>query len=142
MSKLAFRAQTVDIAYLPLRQDLLPKTVLMTTQRDFHLSNRLSYTAIFLGKQRESVCLTGFRQGFPNVGIVSPVTFWFEYTPKALTPGCRHPFSVRALHGFQRRHVFGAVSFQDLKPSKLHTSASLLDVVWIVDSIILYLSDR
>jgi len=35
MSKLAFRAQTVDIAYLPLRQDLFAKNVLMTAQRDF-----------------------------------------------------------------------------------------------------------
>lgn len=84
----------------------------------------------------------GFRQGLPNVGIVSPVTFCLEYTPKDLTPGCRHPFSVRALHGFQRRHVFGYVLFQDPKPSKLDASASLLDVVWIVDSIILYFSDR
>jgi hypothetical protein len=40
MSKLAFRAQTVDIAYLPLRQDLLAKNVLMTAQRDFRLDNR------------------------------------------------------------------------------------------------------
>jgi len=39
MSKLAFRAQTVDIAYLPLRQDLLAKNVLMTAQRDFRLGN-------------------------------------------------------------------------------------------------------
>jgi len=39
MSKLAFRAQTVDIAYLPLRQDFLTKTVLMTAQRDFRLGN-------------------------------------------------------------------------------------------------------
>jgi hypothetical protein len=29
MSKLAFMAQTVDIAYLPLRQDLLAKNALM-----------------------------------------------------------------------------------------------------------------
>ncbi len=35
MSKLAFRAQTVDIAYLPLRQDFLAKNVLMTARRDF-----------------------------------------------------------------------------------------------------------
>jgi hypothetical protein len=42
MSKLAFRAQTVNIAYLPLRQDLLAKNVLMTAQRDFHLGNSLS----------------------------------------------------------------------------------------------------
>jgi hypothetical protein len=35
MSKLTLRAQTVDIAYLPLRQDLLAKNVLMTDQRDF-----------------------------------------------------------------------------------------------------------
>jgi hypothetical protein len=41
MSKLAFRAQTVDIAYLPLRQDLLAKTVLMTVQMDFCLGNSL-----------------------------------------------------------------------------------------------------
>ncbi len=34
------RAQTVDIAYLPLRQDLLAKNVLMTAQRDFCLGNR------------------------------------------------------------------------------------------------------
>jgi len=41
MSKLAFRAQTVDIAYLPLRQDLFAKNVLMTAQRDFCLGNSL-----------------------------------------------------------------------------------------------------
>jgi len=41
MSKLAFRAQTVDIAYLPLRQDLFAKNVLMTAQRDFRLGNSL-----------------------------------------------------------------------------------------------------
>jgi len=38
MSKLAFRAQTVDIAYLPLRQDLFAKNVLMTAQRDLYRS--------------------------------------------------------------------------------------------------------
>jgi hypothetical protein len=42
MSKFAFRAQTVDIACLPLRQDFLAKDVLMTAQRDFGLSNSLS----------------------------------------------------------------------------------------------------
>jgi len=41
MSKLAFRAQTVDIAYLPLRQDFLAKNVLMTAQRNFRLGNSL-----------------------------------------------------------------------------------------------------
>jgi len=41
MSKLAFRAQTVDIAYLSLRQDLLAKNVLMTAQRDFRFGNSL-----------------------------------------------------------------------------------------------------
>jgi len=41
MSKLAFRAQTVDIAYLPLHQDLLAKKVLMTAQTDFCLGNSL-----------------------------------------------------------------------------------------------------
>jgi len=35
ISKLALRAQTVEIAGLPLRQDLLTKNVLMTAQRDF-----------------------------------------------------------------------------------------------------------
>jgi hypothetical protein len=39
MSKLAFRAQTVDIAYLPLRQGLLARNALMTAQRDFRLGN-------------------------------------------------------------------------------------------------------
>jgi len=42
MSKLAFRAKTVDIARLPLRQDLLAKNVLMTAQRDFRLGNSLA----------------------------------------------------------------------------------------------------
>jgi len=41
MSKLTLRAQTVDIAYLPLRQDLFAKNVLMTAQRDFRLGNSL-----------------------------------------------------------------------------------------------------
>jgi len=41
MSKLAFRAHTVDIAYLPLHQDFLAKNVLMTAQRDFQLGNSL-----------------------------------------------------------------------------------------------------
>jgi hypothetical protein len=44
MSKLAFRAQTVDIAYLPLRQDFLAKNVLMTAQRDYGVSNGLLTT--------------------------------------------------------------------------------------------------
>jgi hypothetical protein len=39
--KLALRAQAVKIAYLPLRQDLLSKTVLMTAQMDFPLGNSL-----------------------------------------------------------------------------------------------------
>jgi hypothetical protein len=43
MSKLAFAAQTVDIASLALRQDLLAKNVLMTAQRDFGLGNSLKY---------------------------------------------------------------------------------------------------
>jgi len=41
MSKLAFRAQIVDIAYLPLRQNFLAKNVSMTDQRDFLLGNSL-----------------------------------------------------------------------------------------------------
>ena len=39
MSKLALRAQTIDIAYLPLHQDLLTKNVSMTAQRNFGLGN-------------------------------------------------------------------------------------------------------
>jgi len=39
MSKLTFRAQPVDIAYLPLRQDFLARNGLMTAQRDFRLGN-------------------------------------------------------------------------------------------------------
>ncbi|RLB91898.1 MAG: hypothetical protein DRH10_00765 [Deltaproteobacteria bacterium] len=39
MSKLALRAQTVDIADFALRQDLLAKNVLMTAQRNFCLGN-------------------------------------------------------------------------------------------------------
>jgi hypothetical protein len=39
MSKLTLRAQTVDIAYLPLHKDFLAKNVLMTAQRDFRLGN-------------------------------------------------------------------------------------------------------
>jgi len=52
MSKLAFRAQTVDIAYLPLHQDLLAKNLLMTAQRDFHLGN-----------SRTTINPTGEREG-------------------------------------------------------------------------------
>jgi hypothetical protein len=50
MSKLAFRAQAVDIAYLPVRQDLLAKNVLMTGQRDSRLGNswlRVDHSATF-----------------------------------------------------------------------------------------------
>jgi len=39
MSKLALWAQTVDIAYLPLRQDLLARNILTTAQTDFRLGN-------------------------------------------------------------------------------------------------------
>jgi hypothetical protein len=39
ISKLALRAQTVEIANLPLRQDLFAKNVLMTAQRNFCLGN-------------------------------------------------------------------------------------------------------
>jgi len=42
MSKLAFGLPTVDIVYLPLRQDLLSKNVLMTAQMDSPLGNRPS----------------------------------------------------------------------------------------------------
>jgi hypothetical protein len=39
--KLALRAQTIEIADVPPRQDLLAKNVLMTAQRDFCLGNSL-----------------------------------------------------------------------------------------------------
>ena len=42
VSKLALRAQTVEVADLPLRQDLLAKNVLMTAQRNFCLGNNPS----------------------------------------------------------------------------------------------------
>jgi hypothetical protein len=42
MSKLAFRTHTVDIAYLPLRQHLFAKNILMTAQRDYGLGNSLN----------------------------------------------------------------------------------------------------
>jgi hypothetical protein len=48
MSKLAFRAQTVDIAYLSLRQDLFAKDVLLTAQRNFRLGNSLLPAEPFL----------------------------------------------------------------------------------------------
>ena len=56
MSKLAFRAQTVDIAYLPLRQDLFAKNVLMTVQRDFHLGNSLLRVDSKLISERIDMC--------------------------------------------------------------------------------------
>jgi hypothetical protein len=46
MSKLTFTAQTVDIAYLPVRQDLLAKNILMTAQRDYGLGNSPYWTDI------------------------------------------------------------------------------------------------
>jgi len=58
MSKLPLRAQTVDIAYLPLRQDLLEKNVLMTAQRDYGLGNSLFTFAIF----RDQTC-------FDSIGL-------------------------------------------------------------------------
>ena len=39
MSKLAFRAQTVDIAYLPLRQDLFGISVWATARLNIHPSS-------------------------------------------------------------------------------------------------------
>ena len=63
----------------------------MTVQMDFCLGNSLSYTDIYLDKQRESVCLTGFRQGLRNFGMVSPVTFCL-YTHRDLMLECRHLF--------------------------------------------------
>jgi hypothetical protein len=40
--KLALRAQTVGIAFLSLRQDLLAKNVSMSAQKDFPLGNNPS----------------------------------------------------------------------------------------------------
>jgi len=51
MSKLALWAQTVAIAYLPLRQDLLAKNVLMTAQRDLCLGNSLFTFDIFCAQR-------------------------------------------------------------------------------------------
>jgi hypothetical protein len=67
MSKLAFRAQTVDIACLPLRQDFLAKNVLMTGQRDFRLCNSLALVnshlsfplIVVCGKTTKKTCPSG-----------------------------------------------------------------------------------
>ena len=68
MSKLTLRAQTVDIAYLPLRQDLLTKNGLMTAQMDFCLGNSL-YGSEGLAVGDEPARL--FRL-IPDFGILSP----------------------------------------------------------------------
>jgi hypothetical protein len=49
MSKLAVRTQTVDIAYLPLRQDLLARNGLMTVKRDLVFGNSLFTLDIVVG---------------------------------------------------------------------------------------------
>jgi len=54
MSKIAFRAQTVDIACFPLRQDFLAKNVSMTAQRDYGLGN----SPIGLGMPEKGAGLT------------------------------------------------------------------------------------
>jgi hypothetical protein len=61
MSKLTLRAQTVDIAYLPLRQDLLAKSVLMTAKSDFGLGNNPLKSVQIQGIFRHSVGVHRFR---------------------------------------------------------------------------------
>ena len=70
MSKLALRAQTVDIAYLPLRQDLLAKNVLMTAQRDLCLGNSL----FLLDDDRNDYHNSGF-SSHSQAGMTSTVCF-------------------------------------------------------------------
>jgi len=48
ISKLALQAQTVEIACLPLRQDLGAKNLLTTAQRNFRLSNSLLSPSIIV----------------------------------------------------------------------------------------------
>jgi hypothetical protein len=57
MSKLAFRAQAVDIASLPAKS-LLAKKVLMTAQRDLCLGNSM----YILDKRGEHIRIVLFRQ--------------------------------------------------------------------------------
>jgi len=71
MLKLALRAQTVDIAYLPLRQDLLAKNVLMTAQRVFGLGNSLSRA------DPTDVAMTSWRSSGVVRGHIFGPSQWF-----------------------------------------------------------------
>ena len=73
MSKLTLRAQTVDIAYLPLRQDLLAKNVLMTAQRDLRLGNSLLVHDLIQGENSEA-CLDMWGSSGRNVNLCIPLT--------------------------------------------------------------------
>jgi len=69
MSKLALRAQTVDIAYLPLRQDFLARNVLMTAQSDFCLGNRrYRFEGLAVGDE-----LARFFRLIPDFGILPSI---------------------------------------------------------------------
>ena len=76
MSKLALRAQTVDIANLSLRQDLLAKNVLMTTQRNFCLSNILKSKStmkfLTLTTGIRNIILLKLRSSFPSLYEIRP----------------------------------------------------------------------
>jgi hypothetical protein len=63
MSKLAFGAQTVDIAYLPAKS-FTAKNVLMTAQRDFRLGNNL---------------FNYYDSGFSQKGPVLPISLRTAY---------------------------------------------------------------
>ena len=57
-----FKAQTVEIAYLPLRQDLLAQNVLKTAQRNFYLGNNT-----LIG----NTCVWNCRNGKADCGVLS-----------------------------------------------------------------------
>jgi len=75
MSKLAFRAQTVDTAYLPLRQDLFAKNVLMTAQKNSRLGNSL--------RRPESVCCVSKEVCFGRIAFLRETTRGLKFLPLA-----------------------------------------------------------
>ena len=75
MSKLTLRAQTVDIAYLPLRQDLISKNVLMAAQRDLRLDKSL--------RRPESVCCVSKEVCFGRIAFLRETKRGLKFLPLA-----------------------------------------------------------
>ena len=98
MSKLALRAQTVDIAYLPLRQDFLAKNVLMTAQRDFCFGNSL---LIYGSKNSDRVALRDQQSLsigiiMENISSLNSLTYNVEQGSEACPPPARHRLRPQA----------------------------------------------